>query len=262
MNFRKCMKAALVLLPWAVSSYIYSSVASANTNDAITQEQVSDLVRQLDQYRGYENKGFQFSITNVSYKKDTPPKQNQLSVKVLGDQSLVTFESPARDKGRALLKEGKNMWLSIPGTSRVIRIAPSQRLIGETSNADVVGTQFSIDYESKWAKNEEIDGIDYWVVALTAKERSQAYQTIHVWFSQESDHKPLKSEFYTRSGKRLKTAFYKDFKDFAGVTKLHKLLLIDGLIASNYTWMKFDGYELQELDEAYFQKSTLSQSTF
>ena len=253
----------LFVLGLSFSGTAFSSTALSSTeNILLTQTQVDELVVALDDYRGYRDQGFSFSITNISYKKNKDPKKNELSVKVLGNQSLVHFDAPARDKGRAMLKEGKNMWLSIPGTRRVIRIAPSQRLIGETSNSDVVGTNFSEHYQAALQGEETIEGVNYWVLALSSKDTGLAYDHIKVWFSQQSGQRPLKSEFYTRSNKLLKTAYYKGFKEFANKVKVHKLLLVDGLIKDNYTWMKFDDYKLRSLNETEFQKSALTNLQF
>ena len=238
----------------------FSSFTTANTS--LTQAQVDELLVALDGYRGYRDQGFTFSITNISYKKDKDPKKNELSVKVLGEQSLVRFDAPARDKGRAMLKEGKNMWLSIPGTRRVIRIAPSQRLIGETSNSDVVGTNFSENYRATLQGEERIENVNYWVLNLSSKDSGLAYDHIKVWLAQTKEHRPLKSEFYTRSNKLLKTAYYKDFKQFGDQVKVHKLLLVDGLMKDHYTWMKFDDYRVRALNETEFQKSALTNLQF
>jgi outer membrane lipoprotein-sorting protein len=238
----------------------FSSFTTANTS--LTQAQVDELLVALDGYRGYRDQGFTFSITNISYKKDKDPKKNELSVKVLGEQSLVRFDAPARDKGRAMLKEGKNMWLSIPGTRRVIRIAPSQRLIGETSNSDVVGTNFSENYQATLQDEERIEGVNYWVLKLSSKDSGLAYDHIKVWLAKTKETRPLKSEFYTRSNKLLKTAYYKSFKQFGDQVKVHKLLLVDGLMKDNYTWMKFDDYRLRALNETEFQKSALTNLQF
>ncbi|WP_226647805.1 outer membrane lipoprotein-sorting protein [Microbulbifer variabilis] len=215
------------------------------------------LVNRLDEVRGYRDQGFVFDITNISYKKDKEPRTNTLNVKVFNDKSLIRFESPAREKGRAMLKEDANMWLYIPGTRRVIRIAPSQRLIGETSNGDVVGTNFSRDYHAEIIGEETLEGQDYWLLELISTASGVAYAKVKVWMAKSEGNQPFKSEFYSKSDRLLKTAFYKEFKSYDGELKLHKLLLVDALMQDNYTWMKFDDYRLEKLDQAIFQKASL-----
>jgi len=242
---RKCRFNIFVVLLIAVARPVWAEVTAES------------LVNRLDEVRGYRDQGFAFNITNVSYTKDKEPRTNTLSVKVFNDKSLIRFESPARERGRAMLKEGSNMWLYIPGTRRVIRIAPSQRLIGETSNGDVVGTNFSRDYSAKIVGEETVEGEEVWLLELTSSTSGVAYAKVKVWMAKAEGNQPLKSEFYSRSDRLLKTAFYKDYKSYSGEIKLHKLLLVDALMQDNYTWMKFDNYRLEELNPAIFQKAYL-----
>ncbi|MCO1334760.1 outer membrane lipoprotein-sorting protein [Microbulbifer sp. OS29] len=221
---------------------------------AVTAE---SLVNRLDDFRGFRDRGFTFDITNISYKKEKEPRTNKLSVKVFNEQSLIQFMAPAREKGRAMLRENANMWLYIPGTRRVIRIAPSQRLIGETSNGDVVGANFSKDYKAELKGQEIVEGEIYWILQLSASTSGVAYEKVNVWMSQSADNRPFKAEFYTRSGRLLKTAYYKEFKHYEGELKLHKLLLVDALVEDSHTWMKFDDYRFENLDPAIFQKGSL-----
>ncbi len=221
---------------------------------------VNELMQSLDEFRGYKDQGFQFKIRNISYRGNRDPRENSLSIQVLNEQSLVRFEAPVREKGRAMLKEGDNIWLYIPGTRKVIRVAPSQRLLGEASNADVVGTNFTQDYNGKVLGEVKVDGQSLWLLELSANSISAPYARVKVWLESAPPYKPNKSEFYTRSGKLLKTAFYKEFKHYDGQEKVHKLLLVDAVMKENYTWMKFDDYEKVELQPAQFQKSALTQA--
>jgi hypothetical protein len=113
----------------------------------LNKVQHTRLLDTIDSYRGYQGQGFSFDIINMSFRPDTKTRENKLKVKVLGSKSLVEFMSPKREKGRALLKDDSNLWLYIPGTRKTIRVAAAQRLLGETSNGDVLGTSFSQDYQ-------------------------------------------------------------------------------------------------------------------
>ncbi|MCO7225528.1 outer membrane lipoprotein-sorting protein [Pleionea sp. CnH1-48] len=238
------MKYVLPVLLTVMSGYIAAEMSA------------DEFVKHIDGFRGYQDKGFSFSVVNISYRPDKEPRQNQLQVKVLDDKSLVKFLSPAREKGRAMLKEGKDMWLHIPGTRRVIRVAPAQRLLGETSNGDVVGIKLHQDYSAKVlgpAENDkEVE------LLLTAKDKKSLYYQVKFRVEKDAPYRPVKSEFYSLSGKLIKTAFYKEFKSFEGEEKLHKLLLVDPIQEGRYTWMMFDNYQEQSLNENIFQKESLT----
>jgi len=232
----------------AHSEQVNDEISSVESNSA------SQLMRIIDSYRGLNSDGFSFDITNVSYKENRDSRTNQLSVDVKQDNSLVKFQSPARQKGRILLKKNSDMWLYIPGTRKVIRISPAQRLLGETSNADVTGSNFSRDYSGEIIPQDNPEQIQ---LVLSAKENNMSYQKVIFWLQNQAPFKPIKSEYYARSGKLLKTAQYKAFKEFNGELKVHKMLLSDPLISGSYTWMLFDNYRISELPDALFNKEAI-----
>jgi hypothetical protein len=215
------------------------------------------LVAKIDAFRGLNSAGFSFDITNVSYKAGRDTRTNQLSVDVKDVKSLVTFESPARQKGRILLKQDNDMWLYIPGTRKVIRISPAQRLLGETSNGDVTGSNLAQDYTAKLTTNQAALDKGQWELTLTAKNKTVSYQKVIFWLETEAPYKPVRSEYYARSGKLLKTADYKSFKAFNGELKIHKMLLTDPIIEGSYTWMLFDNYRASDLPDARFNKEAI-----
>jgi outer membrane lipoprotein-sorting protein len=215
------------------------------------------LVDLIDQYRGLAGQGFSFDITNISYKKGRDARTNELSVDVQDDKSLVKFRSPARQRGRVLLKQDNDMWLYIPGTRKVIRISPAQRLLGEASNGDVAGTNYATDYTANITTTAQDKKDGQIQLTLNAKTRKISYTKVVFWLNDNEHHQPVRSEYYARSGKLLKTAHYKEFKSYHGQPKIHKMLLVDPVIKGNYTWMKFDNYRASDLPPALFSKEAI-----
>lgn len=215
------------------------------------------LVEKIDGYRGLGSAGFSFEITNISYKNHEKNHANKLSVAVQNDNSLVKFESPARQRGRILLKKDDDMWLYVPGTRKVIRISPAQRLLGETSNGDVVGSNYSGDYQAKIITTDEDRQNGQIRLELIANKARLSYQKVIFWVTDDDLNKPLRSEYYARSGKLLKQAHYKAFKDFDGRLMIHKMLLVDPLIKGSSTWMLFDNYRPSQLPMAMFNKEAI-----
>lgn len=237
-----------------INTFIVNSEQINDKISEITPKNATQLVSIIDSYRGLNTAGFSFDITNVSYKENRDSRTNQLSVDVKQDNSLVKFQSPARQQGRILLKKHSDMWLYIPGTRKVIRISPAQRLLGETSNADVTGSNFSRDYSGEIMPQDNPEQIK---LILSAKENNMSYQKVIFWLQNQAPFKPIKSEYYARSGKLLKTAQYKAFKEFNGELKVHKMLLSYSLIAGSYTWMLFDNYRSSQLPDALFNKEAI-----
>lgn len=228
------------------------------------REIAKQLVERIDGLRGYENQGFSFEMTNISYRRvrrggemKTESRENSLNVSVLGEQSLVKFLTPARDKGRLILKTGRNMWLYIPGTSKTLRVTPAQRLIGEASNGDVTGTNFGAEYTAELSNLSLEKDTPTVEVTLSANSRSVTYSRI-VFQINLTDLLPIQSEYYSISGKLLKRADYVEFKQFDQQLKIHKMRLSDPVTADRVTWLKFDKYQLEAINPAIFNADSLS----
>ena len=215
------------------------------------------LLEFIDSLRGYKDQSFTFELSNISFKNNKQKNRNKLAVKVLNDASLIEFTAPARSKGRKILKQAQNMWIRFPGTRNVLRISPAQRLLGEASNGDVTGTNFSLDYTATYEGTEMLDDKPVFKLNLTAKHDKTTYKHV-VFFLDSKSHLPLRSNFYARSGKLAKQAYYTKFKEFDGDLKLHRMKLVNPIIEGSYTWMMFDNYQKQDLNAAIFHKDALS----
>lgn len=244
---------------FAAEQNLQKQASTANSKHKLSSNEFSSqaLLEKIDSVRGYGDLSFSFDIVNISYQKDAKPLKNELSVKVRNSRSIVKFESPERARGRAMYKDGDNMWLYIPGTRKTIRVSPLQRLIGEASNGDVVGASFSSNYLVVKRYEEKLDDKPMTVLSLEAKSKSAAYQKVKFWLDTKDSVRPVQSEFYSRSGKLLKTAYYKAFKKFGEQDKLHKLLLVDPIKDGHYTWMLFDNYQIEDIPVSFFSKEAL-----
>ena len=236
------------------------TVSPANKEPVKAAARVPDarqLLEFIDSLRGYQGQSFTFDISNISFKQNEQKHRNKLAVKVLSDTSLVEFTAPARSKGRKILKQAQNMWIRFPGTRNVLRISPAQRLLGEASNGDVTGTNFSQDYNASYDGTEMLNDKPVLKLNLSASHDKTTYKQVMFYLDSDS-HLPLRSDFYARSGKLAKQAYYTQFKEFDGELKLHRMKLVDPIVAGSYTWMMFDNYQKQDLDAAIFHKDALS----
>ncbi|NQY62554.1 MAG: outer membrane lipoprotein-sorting protein [Alteromonadaceae bacterium] len=222
-----------------------------------TEPDPQQLLDFIDGLRGYKNQSFTFELSNISFKKNKQKHRNKMTVKVLNNASLVEFTAPARSKGRKILKQAQNMWIRFPGTRNILRISPTQRLLGEASNGDVTGTNFSQDYTATYEGTEILDNKTLLKLNLTAKHDKTTYKQVMFFLDSES-HLPLRSDFYARSGKLAKQAYYTKFKEFDGELKLHRMKLVNPIIEGSYTWMMFDNYQKQDLNASIFHKDALS----
>jgi len=233
------------------------ATAATDIAKAGSEPDAGQLLEFIDSLRGYQDQSFTFDLSNISYKDNEQKHRNKLAVKVLSDASLVEFTAPARSKGRKILKQSQNMWIRFPGTRNVLRISPAQRLLGEASNGDVTGTNFSQDYTASYEGTQMQDDKQVIKLKLVAKHDKTTYKQVMFYLDSENNL-PLRSDFYARSGKLAKQAYYTMFKEFDGDLKLHRMKLVDPIVAGSYTWMMFDNYQKQELDAAIFHKDALT----
>ncbi len=226
-------------------------------SSAFAGQTAEKILQRADTFRGFGDNGFSFELTIVSHRPSKKAAKNLLQVSVKSEKSLVKFLAPKRVKGRAMLFEGRNLWLKIPRTRKVIRISPAQRLMGEASNGDVAATNFNRDYKAILVGDEVVEGRLCFRLSLTAVDRRVTYHKIEYWVDKQTG-KPFKSMHYAVSGKLLKVAFYKSFEKLQGEEKISRLLLIDPLVKGKYTWMIYKNYRREDHAEHLFRKENLN----
>lgn len=163
------------------------------------------LLAHADRARGGGLPGIVWDIRLVSREGGKVSDEQRLAVQAVEDASVAETLEPARFKGSKLLQVGRNMWLTRPGLSKPIPISPRQRLSGEASNGDIAATNYVKDYEAKLAGEEPLDGEACHVLELTAKHKRATYDRVRYWVSVKREV-GVKAEFYSLSGKLLKTA--------------------------------------------------------
>lgn len=126
------------------------------------------------------------------------------------DKALVEYLSPAREKGKKMLKLRSRIWNYIPEPNdRIISIAGHllrQSVMGsDLSYEDITENDKLIEsYEATIEGREEFSSRECLVVKLRAKKRDVAYHSRKVWVDVER-WLPLKEERFAKSGRLLKT---------------------------------------------------------
>jgi outer membrane lipoprotein-sorting protein len=126
------------------------------------------------------------------------------------ENTFVEYLSPAREKGKKMLKLGDKLWTYTPEpTDRIITIAGHllrQSVMGsDMSYEDMMENESLIDlYQARVEGSEEVEERPCWVVHLIAKVEDVAYHSRRIWVDMER-WLPLKEERYAKSGKLLKT---------------------------------------------------------
>jgi len=125
------------------------------------------------------------------------------------DKTFVEYLSPAREKGKKMLKVGDKLWNYTPEPNdRIITIS------GHLLRQSVMGSDLSYEdmmensrleeiYDAELEGEDSVNNKKCYVVKLTAT-REAAYHSRKIWVDAER-WLPLKENRYARSGRLLKT---------------------------------------------------------
>lgn len=139
------------------------------------------------------------------------------------DYSLVLITGPARDKGTAFLKRGKEIWNWQPTIDRTIKMPPSmmsQSWMGSDFTNDDLVRQTSVvdDFTHTLLGSETIDGRACHKVELVPDEEAAVVWGKVIMWIDKAEYLQLKTEFYDEDGYLVNTMTGKNIKTLGGKT--------------------------------------------
>ncbi len=118
---------------------------------------------------------------------------------------LVRYTAPPKERGTAYLRNGDSTWLYLPDAQKVVRVGPKQNFGGgDFSNGDIFRLSLIDDYVPTLAGEETVEGQACYALELKAKDRSVAYDRVRYWVRSDGTFFPVRAEYYTISGRKLK----------------------------------------------------------
>lgn len=214
------------------------------------------LLRKADQIR-FPTEGFQVEISITSTKADHSTEERKYQVLSKGnDKTAVIVTEPAAERGQTMLMSGRELWVFLPSVSQPVRLSLAQRLTGQVANGDLARANFAGDYNPRILRTDTLDGENYTVLELTAVDRSVTYQRVIYWVKQKNAY-PYKAEFYSLSGRLLKTAYYENFKMMAGKIRPTRLTMEDSLRAGEKSVLEYDSMKVKDIPDKFFTKDYL-----
>ena len=227
--------------------------AQATPADDEAHARARAIVQRADEIR-FPRDSFTVEVRVSSTIRGEPqePRRYRLMSRGSEDTIIQTLE-PAVDRGQNLLMRGRELWMFMPSVSQPVRLSLSQRLTGQVANGDLARANFSGDYTPTIVGSEKIDGVAYTVLDLAAAQRGVTYPKVKYWV-RASDAHPLKAEFYSVSGRLLKTCTYEDYKPLGGRTRPTKLVMTDALKAGDVSVLTYSELKLVDLPDRFFTK--------
>ncbi|WP_082464458.1 outer membrane lipoprotein-sorting protein [Dethiosulfatarculus sandiegensis] len=216
------------------------------------------ILELADQARG-NVKGVKWRIDLTSQERERVQKQS-LCIEAKDFNCLATTLAPPKLKGRKLLMLDRNMWFIKPGLRKPVPISSRQKLMGGASNGDLASTNYAGDYVVKNITREKLDGDPCWVIDLKGKTKKVTYDRIRYWVS-ESRMVGVKAQFFTVSGKLLKTAVF-EYKNRINTGEgehafISRMTIKDQLLKTNTTTMDYSRVEIKEIPASTFNLNLL-----
>ena len=214
------------------------------------------ILEKADQIR-FPQEGFQVEVAIVTTSDGKDPEERKYRVLAKGNEnSIVMVIEPASERGQIMLMKGRDLWIFLPSVSQPVRLSMSQRLTGQVANGDLARSNFVGDYNPRLLRTDVLDGEKYHVLELTAVDRGVTYQRVVFWVRQSNSH-PHKAEFYSTSGRLLKTCLYQDFEKMAGKVRPTKLVMEDALRQGEQSVLEYSAMKLRDLPDKVFTKDYL-----
>ena len=185
-----------------------------------------------------------------------------------GDKSLVIFDSPGDVRGTAFLSHTKkadsdDQWLYLPALKRVKRIASSNKagpFMGSEFSYEDIASQEVEKYTYNYLRDEELNGLDCFVVEYDPVDPKSGYKRQIVWMD-KAEYRVHKIDFYDRKDSLLKTLTYEDYNQYLDKFWRSNLLVMINHQTGKKTELVFADWKLQTgMTEREFEKSALKRT--
>lgn len=214
------------------------------------------IVEKADRIR-FPSGGFQVDVTIVSTSPGRDPDVREYRVLSKGpENSVVLTTAPAAERGNVLLMKGVDLWAFLPSVSQPVRLPLSQRLTGQVANGDLARANFGGDYKASTATPVTVDGEPHHLIELTASRRGVTYDRVRYWVN-VGNGRPHKAEFYSKSGRLLKTCLYEDYRSVGGAIRPARLVMLDALKRGEKSVLEYKDMVSRDLPDRVFTKEYL-----
>ena len=243
---------------------VYPRSAQSDTLSDEEFQRAKNIVRRSELFRGNGNGDFSFLIRVEEFKNNELENTTTLKVNVTQDldsdvrKSLATILSGS-SKGNRILQGDTSMWFYKPGTANPLRISPAQRLMGGASYSDISSTNYTTYYDPIILEDETIGKTPAHKITLAKIKFGVSYDKLIFYVARKS-YRPIKGEFYTRSGRLIKSIFFRKFvriEPFGLIST--EWIIQDNLNSAKHTVLAISKMERETLPSSVYTPSGLTQ---
>jgi len=241
--------------PWALP--ILFALSGVSLHGAVRAEPgPEEIVRRADAIR-FPVQGFQADVRITTTATGRDPDVREYRILSKGnDNTLVMTMAPAAERGHILLMKGRDLWGFVPRVSQPVRLPLAQRLTGQVANGDLARARFAGDYVPELLRTEQTDGKPHYVLELRPSGKGVTYPRVLYWV-EHNTFRPRKADFYSLSGRHLKTCDYEEYRPIGGETRPTRLVMTDRLRGGERSVLDFDGIQPRDLPDVVFTKDYL-----
>ncbi len=222
----------------------------------VTAQVTTRILGNMEYLRGFKGTGFNFTAEVITVEEGKASESHQLDVKISGKgYALIEVLAPKNQRGRRTLLRDSDLWLYLPSSANIIRIAPLQRVFGSASIVDVLNVSYLNGY-SVLSSRKSANG-KLLQLSLKSKDAKATYARIDLDYDLAAD-RPVETRHYSASDRLLKTIQYKAFRNYEGSPKVEKIVIVDGIRKSSVVWMKMSEYGKATYPDSMFTKTALS----
>lgn len=245
------------MLAIALPALLLPAAASAQAQPLSAAE----IVKRADDNRRGKSSCSEIVMTVVR-----PTWRREIGVKswAKGEQlGLTLITSPAKDKGQAFLKRGKDLWSWMPSIGRMIKMSSSvmgQSWMGSDFTNDDMVKQSSIvsDFDHTLSGEETVNGtLCYKVTLVPHEDAAVVWGKIALWVS-KADFVEVKVENYDDEGALVNTMLGYDVKPFGKHKLASRMEMIPADKPNQKTVMTIIKYDFDAaIDDSFFSQQNM-----
>ena len=185
----------------------------------LAAQNAKEIIENADEKRMGQASRSTMSLTVIR-----PEWKREISLRVWtkgNEYLLILITEPARDKGTAFMKRGKEFWNWVPRIERIVKLPPSamaQAWMGSDFTNDDLVRESSIvkDYTHKLLGKETIEGRECYKIELTPKENAPVVWGKVLSWIDTKEFMQMKTEMYDEDGYLVNTMYGKNVKEMDG----------------------------------------------
>ncbi len=225
----------------------------------LSAQSAEEVVRRMDEMQTFDTMYSEGSMST------TDPRGEKTSSYISwskGSQDFLIEFTNVEERGQKILRVDDELYLFYPDAEDIIPMhgaALKQSMFGDISYEDITDGKNTLDkYDVSILGSETVNGTDCWVIEMIATTRAVPYpkQVIKVG---KDDYILTEAEYYSKSGRLLKTVEVTSVEEFAGgQVVITGMIMRDQLRRGSSTSMQINKVEIDpDLDDSLFSLRSL-----